>query len=169
MKAKMNVKDYLKLKYPLRIIEDEGRGWFVEIPDLPGCMTVVEEFKDAYEAIEECKEAWIEFALEDGQDIPLPSTERKYSGKFSLRISPSLHERLVEQAEAEDMSLNAYCLYLLSWGAGRREASRSESAGEKPKSNGRGSAPVIDIRDTRRETPRIEHLQQESFLEAVGL
>jgi predicted RNase H-like HicB family nuclease len=131
MKAKMNVKDYLKLKYPLRIIEDEGRGWFVEIPDLPGCMTVVEKFEDAHEAIEECKEAWIEFALEDGQDIPLPSTERKYSGKFSLRIPPSLHERLVEQAEAEDLSLNAYCLYLLSLGTGRRERARVEPIVQK--------------------------------------
>ena len=164
MKAKMNVKDYLKLKYPLRIIEDEGRGWFVEIPDLPGCMTVVEKFEDAYDAIEECKEAWIEFALEDGQDIPLPSTERTYSGKFSLRIPPSLHERLVEQAEVEDLSLNAYCLYLLSLGAGRREATRSESAGEKPESNGQGPVVPTRIRDIR----RMEHLQQESFREAVA-
>jgi len=129
MKAK-NRRDYLKRKYPIRIIEDEKGGWFVEIPDLPGCMTVVEKREDAFEAIDRVKEGWIELALEDGQEIPFPSTEKKHSGKFSLRIPPSLHERLVEQADGEGVSLNAYCTYLLSLGAGRRQATSIMSAAE---------------------------------------
>jgi antitoxin HicB len=164
MKSKKTEKDYLRLKYPIRIVEDEKGGWFVEIPDLPGCMTVVEDFKDAYEAIDLVKEGWIEIALGDGQDIPLPSTEKKYSGRFVLRIAPSLHERLVEQAEAEEMSLNAYCLYLLSLGAGRREATRSELPAEDEDSRG-PSLPLAPILEAM---PRIEHLHQESVKEAAA-
>ena len=126
------LKDYLKLNYPIRMVEDPGRGWFVEIPDLPGCMTVVDKFEDACKAIELVKQGWMEIVLEDGREVPLPSTDKKYSGKFSLRIPPSLHERLVEQADAEDMSLNAYCLCLLSFGAGRRESGRAPSHVREP-------------------------------------
>jgi predicted HicB family RNase H-like nuclease len=95
-------------------------------------MTVVEEFEDAYEAIELVKEAWIEIVLEQGREIPLPSTEKKHSGRFMLRVPPSLHERLVEQAEAEGVSLNTYCVHLLSWGAGRRESGRTPSHIHEP-------------------------------------
>ena len=129
----MNREEYFRLKYPIRIIEDETGGWFVQIPDLPGCMTVVERFEDAHEEIERVKEVWIEFALEDGQEIPLPSTEKEYSGRFSLRIPRSLHERLAKQAAEEGMSLNNYCTYLLSLGCGRHDSGRvGQDAKERP-------------------------------------
>jgi len=129
---KNRLKEYLKLNYPIRMVEDPGRGWFVEIPDLPGCMTVVDKFEDACKAIELVKQGWMEIVLEDGREVPLPSTDKKYSGKFSLRIPPSLHERLVEQADAEGVSLNAYCTHLLSLGAGRREVGPVKPSLYKP-------------------------------------
>ena len=37
-----------------------------------------------------------------------------YSGQFKLRIPKSLHRRLAEQARQEGISMNQYCVYLLS-------------------------------------------------------
>ena len=40
---------------------------------------------------------------------------RNYSGKFNLRISPELHERLAIAAQAEGKSINALAAEALAW------------------------------------------------------
>ena len=37
-----------------------------------------------------------------------------YSGQFKLRIPKSLHRSLAEHARQEGISMNQYCVYLLS-------------------------------------------------------
>ena len=37
-----------------------------------------------------------------------------YSGQFKLRIPKELHRQLAEQSQAEGISMNQYCVYLLS-------------------------------------------------------
>ncbi|MBN1873735.1 MAG: toxin-antitoxin system HicB family antitoxin, partial [Anaerolineae bacterium] len=46
--------------------------------------------------IEDAKRAWIESALEDGVDIPLPRKTADYSGKFVVRLPRSLHKQLMD-------------------------------------------------------------------------
>jgi len=53
-------------------------------------------------------------AYEHGDEIPLPSTEREYGGKVLVRMPPRLHRRLLEQAEAEGVSLNQHIVTLLA-------------------------------------------------------
>ena len=52
--------------------------------------------------------------MEDGLSIPEPSSLDDYSGQFKLRLPKSLHRDLSEQARAEGISMNQYCLYLLA-------------------------------------------------------
>ena len=59
---------------------------------------------------------WIETAYESGDDIPLPSTDETYRGKLLLRMPKSLHRRLAEEAEGENVSLNQYIVSVLSRG-----------------------------------------------------
>ena len=40
-----------------------------------------------------------------------------YSGQFKLRLPKSLHKRLAEKSGEEGVSMNQYCVYLLSKGA----------------------------------------------------
>ncbi|MDK8693217.1 type II toxin-antitoxin system HicB family antitoxin [Corynebacterium sp. MSK158] len=42
-----------------------------------------------------------------GEVIPQPLGARSYSGKFNVRTSPSLHRKLVMEARAGGISLNA--------------------------------------------------------------
>ena len=44
----------------------------------------------------------------------MPSQLEAYSGQFKLRIPKSLHRQLAEQAKAEGISMNQYCVCLLS-------------------------------------------------------
>ncbi len=71
--------------------------------------------KEALESINEAMKAWIETALQAGDNIPLPeSIDDKYSGKFIVRIPKELHRELSHNAEHQGVSLNQYVQYLLS-------------------------------------------------------
>ena len=42
----------------------------------------------------------------DPSDVPVPFSERRYSGEFKLRIPPELHRALAIKAAEENVSLN---------------------------------------------------------------
>jgi len=63
---------YLSLPYTLEIIPDDG-AWFVQIKELKGCMTEVDEWEEILPMIEDAKRLWIEAALERGHAIPEPA------------------------------------------------------------------------------------------------
>ena len=115
---------YLKLKYPVTLIPAEEGGYAVEIEDLPGCYSQGETVEEAIEMIEEARQLWMESMYEDGQEIPLPSSEVEYSGKFNVRVPASLHRKLAKLAVKEGVSLNQYIVYALSHTAGVAEAMR---------------------------------------------
>lgn len=64
---------YMSLPYTLEVIPDDG-AWFVQIPELPGCMTEVDEWDEILPAIEDAKRLWLELALERARDIPEPTS-----------------------------------------------------------------------------------------------
>lgn len=105
---------YLGLRYPVTLIREAEGGYTATINDLPGCVSVGETAEEAMEMIEDARRLWLEVAYEHGDEIPLPSTEREYGGKVLVRMPPSLHRRLSEQAEAEGVSLNQYMVALLA-------------------------------------------------------
>ena len=115
---------YLKLKYPVTLIPAEEGGYAVEIEDLSGCYSQGETVEEAIEMIEEARQLWMESMYEDGQEIPLPSSEVEYSGKFNVRVPASLHRKLAKLAVKEGVSLNQYIVYALSHTAGMAEARR---------------------------------------------
>jgi len=63
--------DYMAMPYTIEVIPDEG-AWFVQIKELPGCMTEVDEWDEILPAIEDAKRLWLELALERGRPIPQP-------------------------------------------------------------------------------------------------
>ncbi len=109
------VEYYLDLPYRLEIVPDldEG-GYVVRYPELPGCISVGETMDEAIASAEDARREWIEAALEERVSIPEPMAMKEYSGQFKLRIPKSLHRSLAEHAKAEGISMNQYCLYLLS-------------------------------------------------------
>lgn len=107
--------DYMKIPYRMEIIEDTAEGGYVaSYPDLPGCLSIGSTISEAAANILDAKKSWLEAALEDGVTIPIPLTDDDYSGQFKLRIPKSLHRKLAEHSKEEGISMNQYCLYLLS-------------------------------------------------------
>ena len=106
---------YLNLPYKLEIVPDMDEGGFAaRYPELPGCITVGDTLEAVVKNVNEAKIEWITAALEDGNTIPEPSTYDDYSGQFKLRLPKSLHKLLADRSKEEGVSMNQYCVYLLS-------------------------------------------------------
>ena len=109
------LEEYMRLPYRMEIIPDTIEGGFaVRFPELPGCLTCADTMEEAVRNAADCKREWLAAAIEDGTPIPEPMTDEDYSGQFKLRIPKSLHKSLAEHSKAEGISMNRYCLYLLT-------------------------------------------------------
>jgi len=112
---KKTIKDYENLKYRMEIIEDMEEGGFVaSYPELPGCISCGDTIESAIENLMDAKKAWLEAAIEGGIEIPKPESLTDYSGQFKLRMPRSLHRALARHSKEEGISMNQYCVYLLS-------------------------------------------------------
>lgn len=106
---------YMNLPYRLELIPDVDEGGFVaSYPELRGCVTCGETAEAALKNAQDCKREWLMAALEADFEIPKPSSDEEYSGQFKLRLPKSLHRALAENSKREGISMNQYCLYLLT-------------------------------------------------------
>ena len=107
--------EYMSLPYKMEIVSDADEGGYVvSFPELRGCLTCGETLQEAIANAEDAKREWIRSAIESNTDIPEPLSDNDFSGQFKLRIPKSLHRSLSENAKKEGISMNQYCLYLLT-------------------------------------------------------
>ena len=97
------------------IPEDEGGGYLVTLPNLPGCIADGETIDAAIVEARDAFTAWTMAEREDQGELPAPKT---YSGQFVQRIPKTLHTRLVKRAASEGVSLNQLAATLLAQGLG---------------------------------------------------
>jgi antitoxin HicB len=100
-----------------RLAADEGGGYFIEFPDLPGCISDGETVEEAVSNGMEAKREWLTAAQEQGRAVSAPGGQ--LSGKWVQRVPKSLHARLVERAEREGVSLNTLVISLIAEGLGK--------------------------------------------------
>lgn len=112
-----DLKYYMSLSYRVEVVEDKGEGGFaLHCPELPGCFTCADTIEQGFRMIEDAKREWFIACLEDKILIPEPAKLEDYSGQFKLRLPKSLHKMLAQKSSEEGVSMNQYCVYLLSKG-----------------------------------------------------
>lgn len=110
-----SLEEYLKLPYKLEIVPDTDEPGFVaSYPELPGCITCGETVAEAVANAEDAKKEWLRAAIDGNIPINEPEELESYSGQFKLRLPKSLHKTLSEDSKKEGVSMNQYCVYLLS-------------------------------------------------------
>jgi predicted HicB family RNase H-like nuclease len=110
-----------------QIKEQAGRYVkYVEWSDEDGCFIgrCPELFSGAVHGNDEAKvyaelcqtaEEWVRLIENDGNPLPEPlSGQKKFSGKFVLRLDPALHRRLAAKSLASGESLNSFCAQALT-------------------------------------------------------
>ncbi|WP_417210344.1 type II toxin-antitoxin system HicB family antitoxin [Sutterella wadsworthensis] len=63
------------MRYPI-VIErgDDTHAFGVVVPDLPGCFSAGDTLEEAFDMAKEAVEGWLEVCLDDGAEIPKPSS-----------------------------------------------------------------------------------------------
>lgn len=117
-----------ELIYPFEIrslSEEDGGGYLITFPDIPGCMS---DGKTPEEAIENGRDAlWCVLKVYEEEGKPFPRLADQYSGKFVQRVPKSVHSRLESTAAREGVSINTLVQNYISYGLGL--ASTRQKAG----------------------------------------
>jgi len=106
--------DYLKEPYARVLVPDDDGTFFAEILEFPGCFAQGDTPNDAMDNLNDVALAWIESALELGQEIPSPFMNIGYSGRIALRLPKSIHKKASTYAERDAVSLNQFFLSAIS-------------------------------------------------------
>ena len=110
-----------QMTYPFEILplsKDEGGGYAITFPDLPGCRSDGATPEKAIENGRQALADWLAVASEFGDAVPVPFSS--VSGRFVQRVPKSLHRQLVDEAKNEGVSLNTLVVSLVAEGIGRR-------------------------------------------------
>ena len=103
---------------------EDGGGFLITFPDLPGCVSDGETIEEAIENGRDAFISWVSARADMKKPIPKPvireTSADDFSGRFVQRVPKSLHARLARQAKKEGVSLNTFILSLISEGLGHR-------------------------------------------------
>ncbi len=94
-------------KYTYRVMwsdeDEEFIGLCAEFPSLSWLASTSEEaLKGIRSVVKDC----VEDMNKSKEEIPLPLSSRKYSGKFMVRVPPEVHRHLAMEAAESGISLN---------------------------------------------------------------
>ena len=106
--------------------KDDGGGFLITFPDLPGCMSDGATEAEAIANGKDAFKAWVSARIDSGKAIPepfyRPDTLPDVSGRFVTRLPKSVHAKLAARAKAEGVSLNTLVLAFVAEGLGRKAA-----------------------------------------------
>ena len=106
----------------------EGGGYLVEYPDIPGCMsdgeTIAEAIANGREALRDCLEVF----RESGRKPVKPGIE---AAQWRQRLPRTLYAKLTRQAQREGVSINSLVTAIIAEAVGSRQAAVSQSAGKR--------------------------------------
>lgn len=115
----MKVPDY---PFAVRqLTSEEGGGFLIEFPDLPGCMSDGDTLEETIKNGQDALVCWLSAAKAAGRKIPSPGQLESQSGKWVQRVPKSIHYRLVEQAKREGVSLNTLVVSMISESLGHEQ------------------------------------------------
>lgn len=96
-------------KYTYQTFYSEKDQEFVGIAlEFPSLSWLADDRKEAVEGIVRLVAEVITDMVNAGEEVPVPTGERQYSGKLSLRLTPEQHRRVAFQAAEQKVSVNRY-------------------------------------------------------------
>ncbi|MFJ2618290.1 type II toxin-antitoxin system HicB family antitoxin [Glutamicibacter sp. NPDC087344] len=86
----------------------EDEEYVASVAEFPSLSWMDEDQVEALLGLRSLLREVIEDMEANGEDVPSPITERKYSGNIKLRVSPEKHRELTIAAATQGVSLNRY-------------------------------------------------------------
>ncbi len=95
------------MKYAVVVTySDEDQGYIATAPELPGCSAFGDTEEEAIREVKVAASLWLSTAKKTGRRIPEPIVEKRFKGRFPLRIPEDLRRRLELEAKRKGVSLN---------------------------------------------------------------
>jgi antitoxin HicB len=123
MKVNLNLEEYPFTIRPLTA--EEGGGYLIEFPDVPGCMSDGETPEEAITNGRDALKCALLTLKEFGRPLPKPGAVTAASGQWRQRVPKTLHARLVDRARRDGVSLNALVTAMIAEGLGERQRRRA--------------------------------------------
>lgn len=107
-----------KFQFTVRpVSKEEGGGYLVEYPDVPGCMsdgeTIEEAVRHGREALLDCLDVF----KESGRKTPKPSIG---AAQWRQRVPRTLYSRLTKHGETEGVSINSLVTTIIAEAIGAK-------------------------------------------------
>ena len=98
----------------IKLVEwsEEDQSYIGSIPGWIGQCCHGQKEEKVYHELCQIVDEWIEIFKQDGLPLPNP-TNKKFSGKFQLRLGSELHKVLSLKAMQTGDSLNTFCVKML--------------------------------------------------------
>lgn len=127
MRARLN-RELDKYQFTVRPLSaDEGGGYLVEYPDIPGCMsdgeTIQEAIANGREALRDCLEVF----RESGRKAK-PGIE---AAQWRQRLPRTLYVKLIREAQREGVSINSFVTAIIAEAVGSRQGAVSQRMGKQ--------------------------------------
>lgn len=98
-------------RYTYCVIWSEEDQEFVGlVAEFPSLSYLHEKQAEALKGIVDLVEEIVADMTANGETLPEPLSEKHYSGKLLLRLTPELHQKLAIEAQEENISLNRYII-----------------------------------------------------------
>lgn len=111
-----------------RIRAEDGGGYTITFPDLPGCRSDGETPSEAEENGRDAFEAWMEAWVAEGRDIPEPGARDESPAKFLQRVPKYVHSQLLEVARQQGVSVNGLVTGFIIAGLERVQVAQTAGA-----------------------------------------
>ena len=97
-------------EYVATCLEFPSLSWLADSRNaaIDGLEALVAEYQSLARAAEAKVAEVVADLHANGEDVPVPISERRYSGTFNVRIGEGLHRSLAMNAAEERVSLNQY-------------------------------------------------------------
>lgn len=105
-----------------RLAAEDGGGFLITFPDLPGCMSDGETPDEALANGRGAFEAWMDTCRSENRAIPTPGARGMEAARFVQRLPRYMHESLTAAAAAEGVSLNTLVTSFVAEGLSRLDA-----------------------------------------------
>lgn len=122
------------LDYPFtlrHLSKEDGGGYLIEFPDLPGCISDGESIEETIANGRDAIKSWLAAAKEMRRAIPQPGDFEQQSGKWVQRVPKSIHLRLAERANNEGVSLNTLVISIIAEALGQQHLTHKKQRQKK--------------------------------------
>ncbi len=86
----------------------EDEEYLAQCIEFPSLSFLAQKREKALEGMTDLIHEVVQDMEKNSEQIPVPYSEKTYTGKFQLRIPPELHRAVSIQAAEEGVSLNRY-------------------------------------------------------------